>query len=263
MTIGVLSTVAQKNRKGQTAKSRRVNFGARILFRSALAGLVIVVAGVASAAPPDVAAGLAAVQRLKSSYRNNGASMDFERRYPAQVWIDLAAALDRQYEQATYRWGVEAVNAALDRELERMQAASRAPHRLLAMTRSLDNDRDLLRRCLVLPRVAHRLDELAATNELDPGQTKEVKSHLHAKCIVIDEQRALITSANFTEAAHARNLEAGVVITDPSIAKSLQAQFDILVERGELKPVSGAGHQFRALGVGVRSRSRSARLVGD
>ena len=37
---------------------------------------------------------------------------------------------------------------------------------------------------------------------------------LHAKCIVVDEERALITSANFTAAAQERNIEAGVTIAD-------------------------------------------------
>ncbi len=78
---------------------------------------------------------------------------------------------------------------------------------------------------------------------------------LHAKCIVIDEQRALITSANFTEAAHERNLEAGVVITDPSIARSLTAQFDILVDRGELKRAFGVARE------GLRSDRRETGSV--
>ena len=40
----------------------------------------------------------------------------------------------------------------------------------------------------------------------------KTRACLHAKCIVIDDHRALITSANFTEAAHKRNIEAGTVI---------------------------------------------------
>jgi phosphatidylserine/phosphatidylglycerophosphate/cardiolipin synthase-like enzyme len=62
---------------------------------------------------------------------------------------------------------------------------------------------------------------------------------LHAKCIVIDEDRALITSANFTEAAHERNLEAGAVITDTIFARRLKAQFGALVNQGALKRVPG------------------------
>ncbi len=66
-----------------------------------------------------------------------------------------------------------------------------------------------------------------------------VRACLHAKCIVIDEDRALITSANFTEAAHERNIEAGTVITDTLLARALKAQFDTLVDHGALKQVAG------------------------
>ena len=38
------------------------------------------------------------------------------------------------------------------------------------------------------------------------------RSSLHAKCIVVDRQIALVTSANFTEAAQQRNIEAGVLV---------------------------------------------------
>jgi phosphatidylserine/phosphatidylglycerophosphate/cardiolipin synthase-like enzyme len=62
---------------------------------------------------------------------------------------------------------------------------------------------------------------------------------LHAKCIVVDDERALITSANFTEAAHERNIEAGTVITDAVLARALRAQFDTLVDHGVLKRVPG------------------------
>ena len=62
---------------------------------------------------------------------------------------------------------------------------------------------------------------------------------LHAKCIVIDDQRALITSANFTEAAHKRNIEAGTVITDSILARALRGQFDTLVDQAVLKRVPG------------------------
>jgi phosphatidylserine/phosphatidylglycerophosphate/cardiolipin synthase-like enzyme len=84
-----------------------------------------------------------------------------------------------------------------------------------------------------LPEVYHDPRSLAV------GGT--TRACLHAKCIVVDNQRALLTSANFTEAAHERNIEAGVVITDTSIARALKAQFDILVEQGELKLVPGIG----------------------
>jgi phosphatidylserine/phosphatidylglycerophosphate/cardiolipin synthase-like enzyme len=57
---------------------------------------------------------------------------------------------------------------------------------------------------------------------------------IHAKCIVVDGHTALVTSANFTEAAHARNIEAGVVVHDAGFAESLEKQFTSLVAAGAL-----------------------------
>lgn len=59
----------------------------------------------------------------------------------------------------------------------------------------------------------------------------EATACLHAKCIVVDDERALVTSANLTEAAQTRNIEAGVLLTDPSFAKSLRLQFEALINR--------------------------------
>ena len=67
----------------------------------------------------------------------------------------------------------------------------------------------------------------------------KTRACLHAKCIIIDDHRALITSANFTEAAHKRNIEAGTVITDSILARDLRAQFDTLVDRRALQRVPG------------------------
>jgi phosphatidylserine/phosphatidylglycerophosphate/cardiolipin synthase-like enzyme len=55
--------------------------------------------------------------------------------------------------------------------------------------------------------------------------------------VVVDEERAFITSANFTEAAQERNIEAGVLLSIPGIAKSLCSQFENLVSRSILKPL--------------------------
>ncbi len=49
----------------------------------------------------------------------------------------------------------------------------------------------------------------------------------------------MITSANFTEAAQERNIEAGTVITDTILSRALKAQFDTLVDHGMLKRVPG------------------------
>lgn len=67
----------------------------------------------------------------------------------------------------------------------------------------------------------------------------DAKACLHAKCIVVDQERLLVTSANFTEAAHERNIEAGVLLNDPVTAQALQMQFESLVTRNILCQIPG------------------------
>ena len=62
---------------------------------------------------------------------------------------------------------------------------------------------------------------------------------LHAKCVVVDDARAFVTSANLTEAAQARNIEAGVLLEDAVFAKAVRVQFESLVERGYVKMLRG------------------------
>lgn len=61
---------------------------------------------------------------------------------------------------------------------------------------------------------------------------------LHAKAIGIDEQVALITSANLTEAAFDRNIEIGVLTRDQLLAASLARHFRVLIEYGRLAPLA-------------------------
>lgn len=65
------------------------------------------------------------------------------------------------------------------------------------------------------------------------------KASLHAKCVVVDEERLLVTSANFTEAAHERNIEAGVLLADPVAARAMRSQFETLVTQNILHRVPG------------------------
>ncbi len=55
---------------------------------------------------------------------------------------------------------------------------------------------------------------------------------LHAKCLIVDHERALITSANFTDRGQARNIEVGVLIHDKHYAMALERQWNNLVESG-------------------------------
>ncbi len=56
----------------------------------------------------------------------------------------------------------------------------------------------------------------------------------HAKCIVVDDRLAFVTSANFTETAHHRNIEVGLLVQSGGVAPALRSQFDALVSNGDV-----------------------------
>lgn len=69
---------------------------------------------------------------------------------------------------------------------------------------------------------------------LRPGRGP--RACLHAKCVVVDGARALVTSANFTEAAHERNVEAGVLVSDAGFVAALHQQLvDLWRDRSVLR----------------------------
>lgn len=76
----------------------------------------------------------------------------------------------------------------------------------------------------------------------DP-RSLEVEGHkravLHAKAVVVDGRFTLLTSANFTEAAQERNIEAGVMLDDRRLAERVTRQFDRFVERRVLRRLHG------------------------
>lgn len=61
------------------------------------------------------------------------------------------------------------------------------------------------------------------------------RTSLHAKCVVIDGAKALVTSANFTEAAQQRNIEVGALITDATFTRNLTGHFDMLITKGAVE----------------------------
>jgi phosphatidylserine/phosphatidylglycerophosphate/cardiolipin synthase-like enzyme len=61
----------------------------------------------------------------------------------------------------------------------------------------------------------------------------------HAKVIVVDDEAAFVTSANFTEWAQQRNVEAGVLIRNAQFAKQLSQQFEGLVQSRTVAEVPG------------------------
>jgi len=77
-----------------------------------------------------------------------------------------------------------------------------------------------------LPRVYYDPRSLAGT----PQQ----HASLHAKCVVADRGTALITSANFTQAAQHRNIEVGVLTRHAPLAQRLCTYFEGLIATGQL-----------------------------
>ena len=98
-------------------------------------------------------------------------------------------------------------------------------------------DRDILRRFASefvrdewpgsrLPRVYYDPRSLTPTGR--------VASSMHAKCVIIDGKEALVTSANFTEAAQERNIELGLLVDSQPVAQQIEKHFMSLIRHGIL-----------------------------
>jgi phosphatidylserine/phosphatidylglycerophosphate/cardiolipin synthase-like enzyme len=76
----------------------------------------------------------------------------------------------------------------------------------------------------------------------DPETRKreQERTSLHAKCVVVDNRWAFVTSANFTEAAQERNIEAGVLLDHPKLAGALASRFRALRDAGRMRRMDGA-----------------------
>lgn len=61
------------------------------------------------------------------------------------------------------------------------------------------------------------------------------KAQLHAKCIIIDKATSFVGSANFTDKAHLKNIEAGVLVHDPVFSTELARHFEGLIEAKHLE----------------------------
>lgn len=73
----------------------------------------------------------------------------------------------------------------------------------------------------------------------DPRTIDDARISFHAKCIVVDEEVALVTSANTSMVGHEENVEAGVLVEDRLFALALGKQFDDLVTAGVVVRVPG------------------------
>lgn len=63
-------------------------------------------------------------------------------------------------------------------------------------------------------------------------ETGSERASLHAKCVIIDRRLALVTSANFTDAAQWKNVEAGVEIRHRPTVERLADYFGGLIRLG-------------------------------
>lgn len=68
---------------------------------------------------------------------------------------------------------------------------------------------------------------------------RAVRASLHAKCLVVDERVAFVSSANFTPAAQVKNVEAGVLVRSEPFAAQLAGHFHALVSGNALLRVPG------------------------
>lgn len=64
------------------------------------------------------------------------------------------------------------------------------------------------------------------------GDGEGEQGTMHAKCVVIDDSATFITSANFTTAAQARNVELGVLVRDREFSTRVVAQWHALSAGG-------------------------------
>jgi len=62
---------------------------------------------------------------------------------------------------------------------------------------------------------------------------------LHAKCVVVDAQRALVSSANFTMQGQEKNVEVGILLDDPAFARNIGQQWMSLVHENLVRPWPG------------------------
>jgi hypothetical protein len=103
--------------------------------------------------------------------------------------------------------------------------------------------------CLVPyePPEEHQTDPAGPTWSLArsaSGDGREVpgsRAILHARCMLVDDERAVATSAGFATAAQQHHLEAGMLLADVAFVRALRGQFDALVAAGVLRTVPGMG----------------------
>ncbi|WP_053217025.1 phospholipase D-like domain-containing protein [Virgibacillus senegalensis] len=69
------------------------------------------------------------------------------------------------------------------------------------------------------------------------GTPEEDYASLHAKLVIIDQQKMLLTSANFSYHGFKKNIETGVVIENHEVTRSIWKQYQSLLRNNEMKKV--------------------------
>jgi len=63
------------------------------------------------------------------------------------------------------------------------------------------------------------------------------RASLHAKCVIVDRREALVTSANFTDAARNRNIEVGLCLRQSDVVHRLAVYFEALIAKKILQKI--------------------------
>jgi phosphatidylserine/phosphatidylglycerophosphate/cardiolipin synthase-like enzyme len=71
--------------------------------------------------------------------------------------------------------------------------------------------------------------------------SRQARASLHAKVVVVDRSKLLLTSANFTEAAHQRNIEMGLLSRAGYLAEQVVSYFEGLRQSGRLQRLPNMG----------------------
>ncbi len=66
------------------------------------------------------------------------------------------------------------------------------------------------------------------------AETWEQRASLHAKCVLVGRRIAIVTSANFTEAAQTKNIEVGMLIRHEPFLSRLTNYLEALRDSGQL-----------------------------
>jgi phosphatidylserine/phosphatidylglycerophosphate/cardiolipin synthase-like enzyme len=138
-------------------------------------------------------------------------------------------------------WGVasELVNSAVEEVYAATYSASNQSPYLKSMVKALE--RGVLITCLVdpqrQPESANVIKKLLPSARLLRMKNfeKDDWSSMHSKFVVVDYQKILITSANFSKVAADTSLETGILLNNSSLALQMKKHVDQLLENGILE----------------------------